>query len=176
LTSNEKYRKMNLRVKFHIQEGSVAERTIRDEITIDAPPEEIFKALTEADRLEQWLATRVESDATPGGRFKYEFEFDDPAQNNVQEGEYITVDEGSRVELPWVFPFAPKQTTVSYALAPSGEGTRVEFEHAGFEEGESWDGAYERFTGGWRMFLEGLKRYVETGAQGLPFGMKSRGS
>lgn len=152
----------------------MSERTIRDEITIDAPPERVFKALTEAEAMEHWLATNVESDPRHGGRFKYEFEFGDPANNNVQQGEYLAVDEARRVELPWVFPFAPKQTRVSYTLVPEGEATRVAFEHAGFEEGEPWDGAYERFTGGWRMFLEGLKRYVETGASSLPFGMRAR--
>jgi uncharacterized protein YndB with AHSA1/START domain len=153
----------------------VGERTIQDEITIDAPPEQVFKALTEARRLEGWLATKVESDARTGGRFRYEFQFEDPSQNNVQEGEYAAVEEGRRVALPWVFPFSEKQTAVEYSLAPDRSGTRVRFSHAGFEEGEPWDGAYERFTGGWPMFLEGLKRHVETGASGLPFGMKARG-
>jgi uncharacterized protein YndB with AHSA1/START domain len=154
----------------------VADRTIRDEITIDAPPDEVLRALTEPERLEQWLATKVESDTRTGGRFRYRFEFEDSAQDNVQEGAYLAVDEG-RVELPWVFPFAPeRQTTVAYTVVPQGDGTRVQFEHRGFEEGEPWDGAYERFTGGWRMFLEGLKSHVETGAQSLPFGMKASGN
>jgi uncharacterized protein YndB with AHSA1/START domain len=165
---------MNYRVHFHIQEGSVAERTIRDEITIAASLERVFRALTEADELEHWMATAVESDARTGGRFRYVFEFDDPSQNNTQEGEYAAVEEGRRVVLPWVFPFSEKQTTVEYSLSPRGDGTVVDFAHAGFEEGDPWDGAYERFTGGWRMFLEGLKGYVETGAPGLPFGMRSR--
>jgi uncharacterized protein YndB with AHSA1/START domain len=153
----------------------VADRTIRDEITIDAPPEEVLRALTEPEHLEHWMATEVESDPRTGGRFRYRFEFEEPSQNNVQEGEYLAVDEGGRVELPWVFPFAPeKQTTVAYSVVPQGDGTRVGFEHRGFAEGEPWDGAYERFAGGWRMFLEGLKSYVEIGAPSLPLGMKSR--
>ena len=152
----------------------MAARAIRDEIMIEASPQQVFGALTEAGPLEQWMATAAESDARTGGRFRFQFEFVDPSQNNVQEGEYRALDEGSRVELPWTFPFTPKQTTVTYTLAAEGEGTRVEFEHAGFEEGEPWDGAYERFTRGWRMFLEGLKSYVETGASSLPFGMKLR--
>jgi uncharacterized protein YndB with AHSA1/START domain len=152
----------------------VAERTIQDEITIAAPPEDVFRALTEEGALEQWMATTVESDARTGGRFRYEFEFDDPSQNNTQEGEYLAIEDGLRVALPWVFPFSEKQTTVEYALGPNGSETRVAFSHAGFEKGEPWDGAYERFAGGWRMFLEGLKRYVETGASSLPLGIKSR--
>ena len=148
-------------------------RTIRDEITIDAPPGDVLRALTEPERLERWMATKVESDPRTGGRFRYQFDFEDPAQNNVQEGEYLAVD-GERVELPWIFPFAPDtQTTVTYRVAAQGDSTRVEFEHRGFEEGEPWDGAFERFTGGWRMFLESLKGSIETGEQSLPLGMKS---
>jgi uncharacterized protein YndB with AHSA1/START domain len=153
----------------------VAERAIRAEITIDAPPTDVFRALTEAMALERWLATNVESDAKTGGRFRYEFEFEDPAQNNVQEGEYLAVKDPTGVKLPWTFGFSPQQTIVEYALHPEGSGTRVAFTHSGFGEGEPWDGAYERFTAGWQMFLGGLKTSVETGASSLPFGMRSRG-
>jgi uncharacterized protein YndB with AHSA1/START domain len=151
----------------------VAERSINDEITVNAPPPEVLRALTEPDALEHWMATKVESDARTGGRFKYAFEFEDPAQNNVQQGEYTAV-EDDRVELPWIFPFTEKQTTVTYRLVSQDGATRVVFEHRGFDEGDPWDGAYERFTGGWRMFLEGLKRHVETGASSLPLGIRSR--
>jgi uncharacterized protein YndB with AHSA1/START domain len=154
----------------------VADRTIKTSVTIDAPADSVFQALTEADALEHWLATKVESDASTGGRFRYEFEFDDPGQNNVQEGEYLAVEDSRRVTVPWRFPFSPKETTVDYLVRGEGTGTRLDFTHSGFEEGEPWDGAYERFTGGWQMFLEGLKSYVETGESNLPFGMRSRRS
>jgi uncharacterized protein YndB with AHSA1/START domain len=152
----------------------VAERSIQTTVTIEAPTEAVFRALTEPEALEHWLATKVESDPKAGGRFRYEFEFDDPAQNNVQEGEYLEVEDSTRVALPWTFGFSPKQTTVEYALRPENGGTRVDFTHLGFEEGEPWAGVYERFTGGWQMFLESLKSYVETGAPSLPMGMRSR--
>jgi uncharacterized protein YndB with AHSA1/START domain len=152
----------------------VAERAIQSSVSVDANAEAVFRALTEPEALEHWLATTVESDARTGGHFRYEFEFDDPAQNNVQEGEYVAIEESSRVTVPWTFPFSPKQTTVDYVVSGEGTGARVDFTHSGFEQGEPWDGAYERFTGGWQMFLQGLKAYVETGAASLPFGMRSR--
>jgi uncharacterized protein YndB with AHSA1/START domain len=152
----------------------VADQEINDAVTIEAPSEQVFVALTDAGALEQWLATKVESDARTGGQFRYEFEFDDAEQNNAQEGQYVAVEPGRRVALPWVFPFSPKQTTVEYVLASAGDGTRVDFTHSGFEEGEPWDGARERFTGGWRMFLEGLKRHVETGEASRPLGIRGR--
>jgi uncharacterized protein YndB with AHSA1/START domain len=152
----------------------VDERAIQSRVSVDADAEAVFRALTEPEALEHWLATKVESDARTGGYFRYEFEFDDPAQNNVQEGNYLAVEDSERVALPWTFGFSPKQTTVEYALHPEDGGTRIDFTHAGFEEGEPWDGVYERFTGGWQMFLGGLKNYVETGTSNLPMGMRSR--
>jgi uncharacterized protein YndB with AHSA1/START domain len=148
---------------------------INETITIEAAPEQVFRALTEPEAMEGWLATRVESDPQTGGHFRYEFEFDDASQNNAQEGEYLEVDPGRRVALPWVFPFSPKQTTVAYSVSPAGDGTSLAFSHAGFEEGEPWESARERFTGGWQMFLDGLKRYVETGEPARPLGIRGRG-
>ena len=145
---------------------------IRDSIRISAPREEVFRALTEPDRLESWLATSVESDPRTGGQFRYSFEFEDASQNNVQEGEYLEVVPGRRVSLPWVFPFSPKQTQVEYVLSGDGGETEVAFRHSGFESGEPWDGARERFVGGWRTVLEGLKAHVEDGSHARPFGMK----
>lgn len=152
----------------------MAENQIQDAITIEAAPDRVFRALTDAKALEQWMATNAESDAEPGGRFRYEFEFDDPAQNNAQEGVYLAIEAERVVVVPWVFPFSPKKTTVEFELEPAGDATRLNFTHAGFEDGEPWDGARERFTGGWRMFLESLKRHVETGAPSHPLGIKSR--
>src|SRR2546423_11537253 len=40
---------------------------VRREIVLDAPREEVWAALTEAERLEEWFANDVELDARPGG-------------------------------------------------------------------------------------------------------------
>jgi uncharacterized protein YndB with AHSA1/START domain len=149
-----------------------APTAIEDSITISAPRTEVFRALTDPDRLARWMATSVESEPRTGGRFRYSFEFEDASQNNVQQGEYIEIVSDERVVLPWTFPFSPAQTQVKYTLREAGEGTEVAFRHSGFGSGEPWDQARERFTGGWRMFLEGLKTSVEEGTEAHPLGMK----
>src|SRR2546430_11285834 len=40
---------------------------IEREIVFPASPEEVWEALTEPERLEEWFATEVELDARPGG-------------------------------------------------------------------------------------------------------------
>ena len=141
-------------------------------ITIDASRDEVFDALTDAPRLERWMATSAESEPRTGGAFRYSFEFDDPAQNNEQSGKYVEVVRGQRVVLPWTFPFSPTETHVEYDLEERDGETVVRFRHSGFESGEPWDTARERFVGGWRAFLEALKSHVEDGADARPLGMR----
>jgi uncharacterized protein YndB with AHSA1/START domain len=40
---------------------------IEREIVLPASPAEVWEALTESERLEEWFASEVELDATPGG-------------------------------------------------------------------------------------------------------------
>jgi uncharacterized protein YndB with AHSA1/START domain len=147
---------------------------IEDSITISASRREVFRALTEPARLERWMATTVESEPRTGGHFRYSFEFEDASQNNVQEGEYLEVASDERLVLPWTFPFSPKQTRVEYALRGDGDVTEVTFRHSGFERGDPWDQARDQFAGGWKLFLQGLKAYVEEGVEARPFGMKGK--
>jgi uncharacterized protein YndB with AHSA1/START domain len=150
--------------------------TISDAIVIHAPRADVFRALTAPEELAQWMATTVESDPRRGGPFRYAFEFEDPAENNEQAGEYLAFDADRRVVLPWRFPFSPKATTVTYELDDDADGTRVSFTHSGFETGEPWDTARARFGPGWRAFLESLKHWVEERTPGRPLGIKGSAS
>ena len=40
---------------------------VEREMLFSEPPEEVWEALTEPERLEEWFATEVELDARPGG-------------------------------------------------------------------------------------------------------------
>jgi uncharacterized protein YndB with AHSA1/START domain len=51
-------------VACHSEEAAVQ---IEREITFPESPEEVWEALTEPERLEEWFATEVELDARPGG-------------------------------------------------------------------------------------------------------------
>jgi uncharacterized protein YndB with AHSA1/START domain len=153
-----------------------ADLRITDSIEIQAPPGTVFRALTDAGELAQWMATTAESDPRGGGRFRYAFEFDDPAQNNEQAGSYIEVEPDRSVVLPWRFPFSPKETVVEYRLEGTNGRTQLSFTHSGFESGEPWDSARARFGPGWQAFLEALKRWVEERSPGRPLGIKGPSS
>jgi uncharacterized protein YndB with AHSA1/START domain len=93
---------------------------VRRELTLDAPREEVWAALTEAERLEEWFANEVELDARPGGRGV--FRWDDGAERvAVVE----RVEEERQLELTWSDPDGDRTSTVAFTLADAAEGTRL---------------------------------------------------
>ncbi len=44
---------------------------VRREVVLPSEPDEVWEALTEPERLEDWFATDVELEATPGGRGRF---------------------------------------------------------------------------------------------------------
>ncbi|HVH51033.1 MAG TPA: SRPBCC domain-containing protein [Gaiellaceae bacterium] len=66
------------------------------EIELDASREEVWAALTEAERLEEWFANDVELDARPGGEAVFRWENGEERRGVVEEFE-----EERRLALRW---------------------------------------------------------------------------
>jgi uncharacterized protein YndB with AHSA1/START domain len=66
------------------------------EIVLDAPREEVWAALTEAERLEEWFANDVELDARPGGEGVFRWDNGEERRAVVEE-----IDEERRLALRW---------------------------------------------------------------------------
>jgi len=69
---------------------------ITREIELDAPREEVWAALTEAERLEEWFANVVELDARPGGDAVFRWENGEERRGVVEE-----LEEERRLALRW---------------------------------------------------------------------------
>ena len=69
---------------------------IEREIVVPAPPDEVWEALTEPDRLEEWFATEVELDAQPGGEGVFRWGDGEERRAVVREAE-----PGERLVLDW---------------------------------------------------------------------------
>jgi uncharacterized protein YndB with AHSA1/START domain len=139
----------------------MSDRTIELSTTVAAPPEAVFRALTEAGELARWFPSSAESDPRVGGRFSYRFEFDDPSRDHTYSGEYQAVVPGELVSYPWHGRLGT--TLVQFSLRPSGDGTAVQLIHSGWGEGPEWEEAEEMHRQGWTAFLENLRSYLERG-------------
>jgi uncharacterized protein YndB with AHSA1/START domain len=60
---------------------------VEREIVFPASPAEVWQALTEAERLEEWFATEAELDPRPGGTGVFRWGDDDERHATVREAE-----------------------------------------------------------------------------------------
>jgi uncharacterized protein YndB with AHSA1/START domain len=120
--------------------------TIRRELTLAQSPEAVWHALTNSASLAEWM---YPNDFEP--RVGHRFTFRVPPKPQLEDGltvrcEVLTCDPPSELVFTWVVgEFL--DTRVSYRLEPDGTGTRVLFEHSGFEQ----EGALEGAEYGWKM-------------------------
>jgi uncharacterized protein YndB with AHSA1/START domain len=149
----------------------MSDRTIELSTTVEAPPEAVLRALTDAGELARWFPSAAESDPRTGGAYSYRFEFEtDTSRNHTYAGEYREVSSG-RVAYSWKTEAGP--TEVEFRIAPSGDGTEIRLVHSGWRAHE--DDAVEEFRQGWSFFLENLKAYLERGedARASMMGMRT---
>ena len=66
------------------------------EITIEAPPEEVWEALVEPERLEEWFANDVELDPREGGEGVFRWDDGEERHATVRE-----IDEPRKLVLDW---------------------------------------------------------------------------
>ena len=132
-------------------------RTFEHSLTVDAPRDRVFRAVTDADELKRWWITDGISEPRTGGRFRYEWKMADPSNDHVQEGTYDEVVAGERVAFPWSGPGADSH--VRLELSDSDGGTQVSLVHSGIGA----DDMFERYEQGWQGFLANLKSVLEAG-------------
>ncbi len=89
---------------------------VRREVVLPSSPDEVWEALTEPERLEQWFANDVELDTHPGGAGVFRWENGEERRACVQE-----VDPERRLVLRW----DDDGGEVVFTLQPVARGTRL---------------------------------------------------
>jgi uncharacterized protein YndB with AHSA1/START domain len=88
---------------------------IRKEIVLPAPREEVWDALTEPGRLEDWFANDVEIDLRPGGGASFRWSNGEQRHATVTE-----VEPERRLAFEW-----DDEGEVAFELDDDGDGTRL---------------------------------------------------
>src|SRR5436190_8944337 len=91
---------------------------VERETLIEATPEEVWEALTDEDRLEEWLAPDVELDPHEGGEIAVR-DGDDERHGTVE-----TVEEGERFAFTWSRP-GEGESFVEFTIEALPGGSRV---------------------------------------------------
>ena len=92
--------------------------TSEREIVLDAPPEEVWEALTDPEQLEEWFANDVEFDLERGGVFRWD-------DGEVRHAVVEEVDAERRLAIRWWDPDGPEESEVTFTLVAIPAGTRL---------------------------------------------------
>jgi uncharacterized protein YndB with AHSA1/START domain len=123
----------------------------RAEITMDAPPEEVFEALTDPGRVREWCGGDAEIEPRVGGRYSFGWEGGGPV-------EILDLAAPHRLAYSWAYPPEP-ESVVTWELDGSGGRTRVTVMHTGFG-----DRGVADYEAGWTGFLVTIRNLVEARA------------
>jgi uncharacterized protein YndB with AHSA1/START domain len=145
--------------------------TVVTETFVDAPPERVFKALTDSAELERWFtnpgcpAKFWQMDARLGGRYGYATEKGSVVVNGRNEfechGEILEFVPERLLVYTWVASWhldKTRQTVVSWQLTRQGSGTHVKVTHSGLAHE---DAARKDYSGGWVGVLEMMRKFCE---------------
>ena len=138
--------------------------TLRLERSFAAPPERVFTAFLEPESLAEWwgpagfTAAVLQLDARVGGRYRFEMHPPDGAPFRLG-GEFREIEPPHRL----VYTFAyeepdpdDRETTVTLAFEPHGDGTRLVFEQGQF----ATDARLELHREGWTDTLDRLAAFL----------------
>jgi uncharacterized protein YndB with AHSA1/START domain len=142
---------------------------------LSAPPERVFRALTDPAELARWWTgiggiSTASFDLRPGGAYRLEFRME-KGETCAVRGVVREVDPPRRLVMSWFSPEFPNQeTVVSFALEPRAGGTRLKLRHTGLLE----PGSCEAHEQGWIEALALLLPWIA--AVGPMFSAGARGA
>ena len=147
--------------------------TVVSEIDVEAPPERVFKAISDADQLKLWFTNPEcpqkfwKMDAQLGGKYSYATAKGSVVVNGVNQfechGQIIECDPPRVLAYTWIANWhddAERRTVVRWELTKKGSGTHVKVSHSGLA---NLPVARKDYTGGWPGVVEMLKKFVEGG-------------
>src|SRR5215203_4853749 len=109
---------MKLRNDAPVEPADEKARWVERETLVEASPEEIWEALIEEDRLEEWLAPQVELDPVEGGEIAVR-DGDEERTGTVE-----TVEEQQRFAFTWSRP-GEGESFVEFTIEALPGGSRV---------------------------------------------------
>lgn len=132
------------------------------EAYVAAPPERVWKALTDKEEMKQWYFDLAAFEPEVG--FAFSFSGGPEDRQYVHLCEVKEVVRGKKLAYSWRYEGYVGDTLVSFYLIPEGDGTRVRVTHEGIETfpSDNADFARGNFEEGWNHIIgKSLPAYFE---------------
>jgi uncharacterized protein YndB with AHSA1/START domain len=133
------------------------------EAVVEAPQEDVWRALVDPDAIRQYMfGSVVTTDWRPGSTITWSGEYDGHPYED--RGEVLSVEPPERLVVTHWSPLSgvPDEPanyhTLDYRLEAVAGGTRVRLEQDGNDSAEQ----AEQFSGNWAAMLAALKKHVES--------------
>src|SRR5262245_21591238 len=142
----------------------MADHVAHASVTVDAPPEQVWSALTEPARIKEWMVgSNVSTSWEVGSPITWQGEYD--GRSYEDKGEVLEFDPPRRLSVTHYSPLMGQEDrpenyhTISYALAPGADAgpTTVTLDQDGNDSQEQ----AEQFSQNWQSMLNALKSAVE---------------
>jgi uncharacterized protein YndB with AHSA1/START domain len=127
---------------------------VRLEVTIDAAPDDAFRALTDPTVLNQWIGENAAVDLRVGGDYDYGWRSEDGMRLGPIQLQKL--EQGREVTHSWNHGEAV-DTVVSWTIEGQGGGTTLKLTHSGFGSDEE----LPNYTLGWASILCAVKALLE---------------
>ena len=144
----------------------MTDHVARAEVTVDAAPDTVWRALTDPEQVRSWMVgTELSTDWQVGSPISWKGEMN--GRPYEDKGEVLAIDEPRRLSFTHYSPLMGQEDrpenyhTITYELAPAGggDGTTVTLSQDGNESQEQ----AEQFSANWQSMLDALKQTVESG-------------
>lgn len=133
-----------------MSETSTQTRSVVAEREVPYPPEKVWRALTQPHLLEAWL---MKTDFEPVVDHRFELR----ADWGVVDCQVMSVDPYTSISYTWTS--LGLDSIVYWTLTPTGVGTHLRMEQAGFRPDQ--EQAYQGAKFGWQRFLTQLEQVLE---------------
>lgn len=132
-------------------------------LTIEAPPEVIWEAITDPEALTRWFPFEADVQPGPGGVIRYAWgnlecvcrieAWEPPRHLRTTWMEHAVGQEGPSVERG--------RLAVDWSVEGQGGRTVLRLVHSGFGANKRWEDEYDGTRRGWAFELRSLRQYLE---------------
>jgi len=136
-------------------------KSVKQRYFFQAPPEKVFRALTQPSLLRKWFVASAKFSPRTGGNYTFNW-----GGEMAQSGKVLSYARDKSLSLSWPQVQRGKSlgmTRATFRLKPKDNGTILDVNHSGFKTGTLWNENYAAVCSGWAYFLMNLKSVLQNG-------------